>query len=78
MLVIGREAAMIMTRRTVYAEIGRKIRELPQEKHVSSYEWEELVQRLCASEDTGLHEIGIKELNALKSTCTQRLVRRPN
>jgi hypothetical protein len=69
---------MMGTNRTIYAEIGRKIRELPLEKHVSSYEWEELVQRLCASEDTGLHEIGIKERDALKSTCALFLVHRPN
>ena len=49
-----------------YAEIGRKIRELPLEKPDSSYEWEELVQKLCASNDTGLHDIGIRELDDLK------------
>jgi hypothetical protein len=48
--------------KTKYAEIGRKMRELPLEKPDSSYEWEELVQRLCASDDTGLREIGVKEL----------------
>ena len=49
-----------------YAEIGRKIRALPLEKPDSSYEWEELVQKLCASNDTGLHDIGIRELNNLE------------
>jgi hypothetical protein len=50
-----------------YAEISRKIREIPLEKHGASYEWEELVQKLCASDDAGLHEIGIKELGELIS-----------
>lgn len=45
-----------------YAEIGRKMREIPLEKPVASYEWEELVQKLCNSDDAGLHDIGVKEL----------------
>ena len=48
--------------KSVYAAIGRKIREIPLEKPVSSYEWEELVQRLCSSDDAGLRDIGAKEL----------------
>lgn len=48
-----------------YAEIGRKIREIPLEIHVSSYEWEELVQKLYSSDNEGLHEIGVKELYEL-------------
>ena len=49
-----------------YAEIGRKMRELPLEKHGSSYEWEELLQKLCASGDARLHGIGIRELRELQ------------
>ena len=30
-----------------------------------SYEWEELVEKLCASDDSGLHTIGIEELGKL-------------
>lgn len=45
-----------------YAEIGRRMREIPPETHMSSYEWEELVQKLCASDDVGLRDIGAKEL----------------
>ena len=45
-----------------YVEIGRKMRALPLEKPVASYEWEELVEKLCASDDACLHEIGVKEL----------------
>ncbi|MEI6208554.1 MAG: hypothetical protein WCP20_17390 [Desulfuromonadales bacterium] len=51
---------------TKYAEIGRKMRALPLEKHDASYEWEELVQKLCDSGDAGLHEIGIREQGELK------------
>jgi hypothetical protein len=50
-----------------YAEIGRQMRELPREKACCSYEWEELVQKLCTSDDTRLHEIGVKELGVLKN-----------
>jgi hypothetical protein len=56
---------MVMNKAT-YAEIGRKIRELPLEKAGMSYEWEELVQKLCASNDAGLHDIGLRELVDLK------------
>ena len=52
---------------TKYAELGRKMREIPPERPCSSYEWEELVQKLCASDDAGLHDIGIKELGELIS-----------
>jgi len=58
---------MMAMSKTKYAEIGRKIREIPQEKPDSSYEWEELVQKLCASADAGLHDIGIKELGELEN-----------
>ena len=47
---------------TKYAEIGRRLREVPIETHVTCYEWEELVQRLCDSDDAGLRDIGAKEL----------------
>jgi hypothetical protein len=57
---------MIVTNKIRYAEIGRKIKALPLEKPFSSYEWEELVQKMCDSSDSGLHSIGIKELNELK------------
>lgn len=57
---------MMVVNNAKYVEIGRKMRELPPEKSGSSYEWEELVQKLCASVDTELHDIGIKELDELK------------
>jgi hypothetical protein len=62
-----RTTAMMVMNRLKYAEIGRKIREIPIEKLGASYEWEELVQKLCASDDAGLHDIGIKELGELIS-----------
>lgn len=52
--------------KTKYAEIGRKMRGIPPDKPVSSYEWEELVEKLCASDDAWLHDIGIRELGELK------------
>jgi hypothetical protein len=52
-----------------YTEIGRKMREIPLEQPGSSYEWEELVQKLCASDDAGLHEIGVRELEILRQKC---------
>jgi hypothetical protein len=54
--------AMMDMNKTIYAEIGRKMREIPLETHMSSYEWEELVEKLCASDDAGLRDIGAKEL----------------
>jgi hypothetical protein len=45
-----------------YAEIGRKMRGITLEKPGPCYEWEELVQRLCSSDDAGLRDIGAKEL----------------
>lgn len=57
---------MMVTNKSKYAEIGRKMRGIPPETPGSSYEWEELVQRLCASDDARLHNIGIKELAELK------------
>ena len=57
---------MIVINKTKYAEIGRKVRELPLEKRVASHEWEELVHKLCISDNAGLYEIGIKELRELE------------
>jgi hypothetical protein len=53
---------MMAMKNTKYAEIGRRVRELPPEPHISSYEWEELVQKLSVSDDAGLRDIGVKEL----------------
>lgn len=59
---------MSCVNKTKYAEIGRKMREIPREKPVPSYEWEELVHRLCDSDDLGLHDIGARELDELTRT----------
>ena len=55
---------------TVYAETGHGLREIPLEIHISSHEWEDLVQKPCASDDVSLHEIGIKEPGKLKQMQT--------
>jgi len=60
---------MVEMNKTKYAEIGRKIRAVPQEQPSVSYEWEELVQKLCESVDAGLHEIGMRELELLRQKC---------
>jgi len=60
---------MMVMNRTKYVEIGRKMREIPQEKPGSSYEWEELVQKLCVSCDDGLRMIGVRELEILRQNC---------
>lgn len=52
-----------------YAEIGRKMRDIPLDKTCSSYKWEELVQKLCASDDAGLNAIGVRELEILRRSC---------
>ncbi len=62
------------TGNTKYAEIGRRIREIPPDPPGTSYEWEELVYRLCASEDDGLHDIGVRELKILQQLCPNCLV----
>lgn len=49
-----------------YAEIGRKMRAIPLEKHNPSHEWEELVEKLRSSDDAGLQCIGNKEHDLLK------------
>ena len=61
----------MVTGKAKYAEIGRKIRQIPLEKPELSYEWEELVKKLCASDDAGLHDIGIKELGELNNKRTK-------
>lgn len=57
---------MSCAHKTAYAEIGRKMRELPLEGHISSHEWEELVLKMCASDDVRLQAVGNKELSELK------------
>jgi hypothetical protein len=47
---------------TTNAETGPRMREIPLETHLSSCEWEELVEKLCVSDDAGLRDIGAKEL----------------
>jgi len=61
---------MITINRAKYAEIGRKMRALPIEKPGSSYEWEELVQKLCNSSDEVLYGIGIRARRELEKTQT--------
>lgn len=56
---------MMVINKTKYAEIGRKMRALPPEKSGATYEWEELVNKMCASDDAGLHDAGIKERDEL-------------
>ena len=56
------EAIMVMViNKAKYAEIGRQMRALPPDKPGTTYKWEELVNKMCASDDAGLHDIGIKE-----------------
>lgn len=56
---------MACTKNEKYAEIGRKMRAIPPETHASSHEWEELVQKMCASDDAGLQVIGHREHEVL-------------
>ncbi len=60
---------MANTINNTYEEIARKMREIPQEKSCPSYKWEELVQKLCASDDARLHDIGERELELLRQKC---------
>lgn len=60
---------MANTINTTYEEIARKMREIPLEKACPNYKWEELVQKLCASDDAGLHDIGERELRVLQQKC---------
>ncbi len=56
------------SKEATYAEIARKMREVPLGRQGSSYEWEELVEKMCASDDADLQNIGNKEHDALKKT----------
>jgi hypothetical protein len=57
---------MLAINRSKYVEISRRISEMPLEKLGSTYQWEELVQKMCASEDAVLQQIGLQELGELK------------
>ena len=63
------------TKEAKYAEIARRIRKVPLDKQGSSHEWEELVQKMCASNDTDLQDIGNKEHDVLKKTDTKHKVK---
>jgi hypothetical protein len=65
---------MLETGKTKYAEIGRRMREIPLEQPGTSYEWEELVQKFYASDDEGMHNIGVRELKILQQICPHCLV----
>lgn len=58
------------TKEAVYAEIARRIREVPLDTHGSSHEWEELVEKMCASDDADLQNIGNKEHEVLEQVQT--------
>ena len=58
---------MVEINRDTYIEIGRTLRRIVTEKSSPNYKWEELVQRMCASSNSALHDIGIKELNELNN-----------
>jgi len=49
-----------------YADLAKKLKDLPPEHPCSSYEWEELVRKLCLSADDTLHNRGAIELEFLK------------
>jgi len=66
---------MAATNNKIYAAIARKISKIPLEKADTNHKWEELVQKLCNSNDSTLHDIGIKERNELMRT-SQRGKRR--
>ena len=57
---------MMAINKIKYAEIARKMREMPPERHFLSYEWEELVQKLFESDDAGLHGIGVREQRKMR------------
>jgi hypothetical protein len=57
---------MIAIDKTKYAEIGRQMRALPPEKSSIPYKWEELVNKMCESDDAVLHNVGIKERDELQ------------
>lgn len=56
----------------IYAELARKVREIPLDKPGPSHEWEELVQMMCDSEDAELQDIGQKENEVLKQIEAQK------
>ena len=60
---------MVSADRTTYEDIARRMREVPAVKTCPSYKWEELVSKLCASDDAGLHDIGVRELELLQQKC---------
>jgi hypothetical protein len=57
---------MIAIDKAKYAEIGRRVRALPPEKSNPDYKWEELVRKMCESNDERLREIGKYELSVLR------------
>ena len=57
---------MLEINRTKYAEIGRRVRALPPETTTPSYKWEELVHKMCVSNDARLRDIGEYELGILR------------
>lgn len=62
---------MVCTKNEKYAEIGRKMRAIPPEKHDPSHEWEELVEKMCSSDDVGLQNIGHKEHEVLNQNISR-------
>ena len=65
---------MIAIDRTKYSEIGRRVRALPSETSKPDYKWEELVRKLCESNDTRLRDIGKYELGVLQEKFTDSSV----
>lgn len=57
---------MESTREATYAEIACRLRNIPLDNPCSSYEWEELVEKLCISEDDELRIIGKLELDSMQ------------
>ncbi|MEI6215065.1 MAG: hypothetical protein WCP10_13240 [Desulfuromonadales bacterium] len=57
----------MVDKKSIYAGIAGRIRRLPPEANVTSYEWEELVQKMSNSDDPGLREIGRDEAAKLKN-----------
>jgi len=57
---------MIYINKAKYAELASHVKTLPPEKARSTHEWEEVVHKMCDSDDNALHDIGVKELDELK------------
>ena len=57
---------MIYINKAKYVELAKHVRTLPQEITVSTHEWEEVVHKMCTSEDADFRDLGFKELNDLK------------